>query len=111
VDEVDPIGPKEIYSPGESEMEALSQIIRELNEHFGTEFNDDDKLCIRELEHRLVSHAALEASVRANTLQNAGLTVAIGLPGLRLKFQEDRRPLQGGGQVDKQRAVLPGSIF
>lgn len=72
--EVDPIGPKEIYSLGEAEMEPLSQIIRELNEHFGTEFNDDDKLCIRELEQRLVGNAALEASVRANTLENARLT-------------------------------------
>ena len=40
-----------------------------------------------------------------------GLTVAIGLPGLRLKFQEDRRPLLGGSQVQKQRTILPGSIF
>ena len=74
VNELDPIGPKEIYSLGEAEMEPLSQIIRTLNEHFGTEFTDDDRLCIRELEHRLVGHSALEASVRANTTENARLT-------------------------------------
>lgn len=77
VNELDPIGPKEIYSLGNDEMEPLSQIIRTLNEHFGTEFNEDDRLCIQELEHRLAGNSALEASVRANTPENARLTFDI----------------------------------
>ncbi len=72
--EIDPIGPKEIYSLAHEELEALSQIIQELNEHFGTDFTEDDKLCIREIEQRLAGDAALEASVRVNPPENARLT-------------------------------------
>jgi len=72
--EIDPIGPKEIYSLAHEELEPLSQIIQELNEHFGTDFTEDDKLCIREIEQRLAGDAALEASVRVNPPENARLT-------------------------------------
>jgi type I restriction enzyme R subunit len=72
--EIDPIGPKELYSLGQDEIEPLSQIIQELNEHFGTDFSDDDKLCIREIEQRLATNEALEASVRVNSSENARLT-------------------------------------
>src|SRR5207253_11439700 len=71
---IEPIGPKEVYSPGLEELEPLSQIIQELNEHFGTDFTEDDKVCIREIEQRLASNAALEASVRVNPPENARLT-------------------------------------
>ncbi len=72
--EIEPIGAKEIYALGHDELEPLSQIIQTLNEHFGTDFTDDDKLCIREIEQRLSGHAALEASVRVNPPENARLT-------------------------------------
>ena len=72
--EIDPIGPKELYSLGQDELEPLSQIILALNEHFGTDFSDDDKLCIREIEQRLATNEALEASVRVNPPENARLT-------------------------------------
>jgi type I site-specific restriction-modification system R (restriction) subunit len=75
--EIAPIGPKEIYSLGQDEMEPLSQIIKELNEHFGTDFSEDDKVCIRELEQRLAINEALEASVRVNPPENARLTFDI----------------------------------
>jgi type I restriction enzyme, R subunit len=58
-------------------MEPLSQIIKELNEHFGTDFTEDDKVCIRELEQRLAINEALEASVRVNPPENARLTFDI----------------------------------
>ena len=74
ITEIEPIGPKEIYSLGHDEMEALSQIIQELNEHFGTDFTEEDKLCIREIEQRLAENTALEASVRVNPPENARLT-------------------------------------
>ncbi len=74
VGEVSPIGPKEIYNLPQDELEPLSQIIQELNEHFGTDFSEDDKLCIRELEQRLAGDPALEASVRVNPPENARLT-------------------------------------
>ena len=72
--EIEPIGPKEIYTLGQAELEPLSQIIQELNEHFGTDFTEEDKLCIREIEQRLANNSALEASVRVNPPENARLT-------------------------------------
>jgi type I site-specific restriction-modification system R (restriction) subunit len=72
--EIEPIGSKEIYTLGHDELEPLSQIIQELNEHFGTDFTEDDKLCIREIEQRLADNEALEASVRVNPPENARLT-------------------------------------
>lgn len=54
--------------------ELLSHIIRELNEQFGTDFTDEDRVFIEELESRLATDFALEASVRANTPENARLT-------------------------------------
>ncbi len=71
---LDPIGPKEIYSLGQDEQEPLSKIIQELNEHFGTDFSAEDKICIREIEQRLATSTTLEASVRVNTPENARLT-------------------------------------
>ncbi|HEY6539719.1 MAG TPA: DEAD/DEAH box helicase family protein, partial [Ktedonobacteraceae bacterium] len=77
VGEVSPIGPKEIYNLPLDELEPLSQIISELNEHFGTDFSEDDKLCIRELEQRLAVDTSLQASVRVNPPENARLTFDI----------------------------------
>lgn len=68
-----PTGGSDQISPPE-EKELLSQIIEDLNERFGTEFTDEDRVFIEELENRLVQHAGLEASVRANTPENARLT-------------------------------------
>ncbi|MGI9060144.1 MAG: type I restriction endonuclease subunit R [Ktedonobacteraceae bacterium] len=72
--ELEPIGAKEIYALGQDQFEPLSQIIQAMNEHFGTDFTEDDKLCIREIEQRLSGNAALEASVRVNPPENARLT-------------------------------------
>jgi type I restriction enzyme R subunit len=58
----------------EEDLEPLSQIIRELNERFGTDFKDEDRVFVDELLERLSTDAALEASVRANTPENARLT-------------------------------------
>ena len=74
VGEVSPIGPKEIYNLPQGELEPLSRIIQELNEHFGTDFSEDDKLCIRELEQRLAVDSGLQTSVRVNPPENARLT-------------------------------------
>lgn len=56
------------------EEEPLSRIIQELNDRFGTDFSDEDRVFIEELENRLGHHPGLEASVRANTPENARLT-------------------------------------
>lgn len=72
--DLDPIGSKQNYTIVPDELEPLSQIIKLLNELFGTDFSEEDKVCIRELEVRLAGNAALEASLRANTRENARLT-------------------------------------
>lgn len=57
-----------------SDMETLSVIIKELNERFGTDFTEDDRLVIRELEEHLARIPMLEQTVRVNTPENAMLT-------------------------------------
>ena len=47
---LEPMGPKGIYLPPTEEIEPLSQIIFELNERFGTDFTDEDKVFIEQLE-------------------------------------------------------------
>jgi len=71
---IEPMGPQGDYILSPQRVEPLSQIIRTLNERFGTNFSDEDKLCIRELEERLASNRALDAALRANTRDNARLT-------------------------------------
>jgi Type I site-specific restriction-modification system, R (restriction) subunit and related helicases len=56
------------------ETEALSRILKELNERFGTDFGEDDRVFLEQLEARLAEDPALEASVRVNTPENARLT-------------------------------------
>ncbi len=72
--EVDPIMSKEGYLLLQEELEPLSKIIEELNTHFGTNFSDDDKLCIREIEERLARDPALEMSIQVNPRENARLS-------------------------------------
>ncbi len=72
--EVEPIGVKPLHGQPVEEIEPLSQIIRELNERFGTEFTEEDRVFIQQLEERLEGDPSLTASVRTNTPENARLT-------------------------------------
>jgi len=56
------------------ELEALSQIIQELNQRFGTDFSAEDRLVIRQLEDHLAAIPMLEQTIRVNTPENAMLT-------------------------------------
>lgn len=61
--------------PTKEEQEALSKIIAELNERFGTEFSDEDTVpVIERLEESLNTSLALQNSMRVNTIDNARLT-------------------------------------
>jgi type I restriction enzyme R subunit len=71
---VEPIGAKESHAPGSDLSEPLSQIIRELNERFGTDFSEEDKVFVKLLEEKLAEDVSLVASIRANTPENARLT-------------------------------------
>jgi type I restriction enzyme R subunit len=56
------------------DIEALSEIIKELNQRFGTDFTEEDRLVIRQLEEHLTGNPTLAQSVRVNTPENAMLT-------------------------------------
>ena len=72
--EVTPRDEKPVRDLSEEEKEALSSIIQELNERFGTDFSEADRVSIEELEERLATDSSLAASMRANTQENARLT-------------------------------------
>jgi type I restriction enzyme R subunit len=72
--ELEPISGGNIFKTPPDELEPLSQILKELNERFGTEFAEDDKVFIRQLEEKLAGDAALETSVKVNAPENARLT-------------------------------------
>ncbi len=72
--ELDPMRAKGTYTPSPDEIEALSEILRALNQRFGTDFTEEDKVFIEQLEAKLASDPALEASVRVNPRENARLT-------------------------------------
>ncbi len=72
--ELPPIQPKGAAGGGPEAMEALSRIIEELNQRFGTDFTEEDKVFIEQLERRLAEDPALTASVRVNPPENARLT-------------------------------------
>ncbi len=72
--ELQPIKGGVIFDPPPDPVEPLSAILKELNERFGTDFSEDDKVFIRTLEERLAGDPALEASVKVNTPENARLT-------------------------------------
>lgn len=72
--ELEPIKPKDVEAPLTDQIETLSQIIRELNERFGTAFTDEDRIFIEQLEAKLAGSDALPKAVTANTSDNARLT-------------------------------------
>ena len=72
--EVKPAGAKGERGLSAEELEPLSEIIRELNERFGTDFSEEDRVCVLHLEERLAGDETLIASIRANTPENARLT-------------------------------------
>ncbi len=71
---LEPIGLQGQVTSTPDDLELLSQILRELNRRFGTEFTGEDRVFIQQLEARLEQDPALEASVRVNTRDNARLT-------------------------------------
>ncbi len=65
---------KSAIAPEPKELEPLSQIIQQLNQRFGTDFSDSDKVFIEQLETQLDNSATLKASIRVNSPENARLT-------------------------------------
>ncbi len=72
--ELQPVGPKGSAILFPEDLEPLSLIIRELNERFGANLGENTRASIQQLEAQLAQDPALEASIRANTRDNARLT-------------------------------------
>lgn len=72
--ELEPIGNGGGSGPQPPEVEPLSQIIKEINERFGTDFSEEDRVFIQQLEQKLAKDSALETSIQVNTPENARLT-------------------------------------
>jgi type I restriction enzyme R subunit len=72
--ELPPTGPRGSILPIPEDLEPLSQIIRELNERFGANLGENARTSIQQLEAQLAQDPALEASICANTRDNARLT-------------------------------------
>jgi type I restriction enzyme, R subunit len=55
------------------EKAALSEIIAEINQRFGTDFTEADRVFFAELKTRLVGNESLQASTKGNTRENVQL--------------------------------------
>lgn len=75
------VGPGGRVAEPEDPLEVLSAIIQEINERFGVELTEADRICVEAALRNLELDPALDASVRANTRENAALT-------FRQKFEE-----------------------
>lgn len=62
----------------EDEETALSKIIKEVNERFGTDFNDEDRVILNNLTKRLLESKALAGAVQNNN----------SLDAVKIKFDE-----------------------
>lgn len=71
--QLDPLSDLLASQLNEPEKAALSQIIRELNERFGTEFTEADRVFFAELKTRLANNESLQASAKANTRDSVRL--------------------------------------
>ncbi len=71
---LDPQRSKDQHTPAADAIEPLSQIIHDLNERFGTDFSEEDRVVIAHLVQKLTGDPALATSVQVNTPENARLT-------------------------------------
>jgi type I restriction enzyme, R subunit len=74
VHEVSPITAAGTGSPSAEQLEALSHIIQEINQRFGTDFSEDERVFIERLEIKLDESKPLQASTRVNSPENIRLT-------------------------------------
>jgi type I restriction enzyme, R subunit len=56
------------------QIEPLSEIVQEINQRFGTDFSEDERVFIQHLETKLDNSEPLKASLNVNTLENVKLT-------------------------------------
>ncbi|MFO0718929.1 MAG: type I restriction endonuclease [Candidatus Paceibacterota bacterium] len=70
---IEPMGGGDSKSQTEEEKDALSRIIKEVNERYGTNFNDGDRVILNDLSKRLLESEILQGSVMNNSKDAAKL--------------------------------------
>ena len=59
-----------VGSPTEEIKEKLSKIIKELNDAFGTDFNDDDRVFLGRIKENLLENKDLQSKLENNSKEN-----------------------------------------
>jgi type I restriction enzyme R subunit len=70
---IEPMGGGDAKTLSEDEKDALSRIIKEVNERYGTSFNDGDRVILNDLSKRLLESEVLQGSVMNNSKDAAKL--------------------------------------
>ena len=70
---IDPMNGGGKKAIGEDEKDMLSRIIKEINDRYGTNFNDGDKIILNDLSKRLLQSETLLGSVKNNSKDAAKL--------------------------------------
>ena len=70
---IDPMGSGDGKGVVEDERDALSRIIKEINERYGTNFSDADRVILNDLSKRLLMSEVLQGSVKNNSKDAAKL--------------------------------------
>lgn len=70
---LDPLSSLDSAAIKDPEKAALSEIISEINQRFGTDFTEADRVFFAELKTRLAENESLRASATANTRENVQL--------------------------------------
>ncbi|MFQ5828043.1 MAG: RNA-binding domain-containing protein [Candidatus Methylomirabilia bacterium] len=83
--QLEPMRTRERHDGGEEELEALSQIIAELNERFGLNLGPEHRVTLEQIRDALDQDPGLDASARVNTRENVRLTFD---PKVEDKIQE-----------------------
>ena len=77
------------YKTPKEEEEPLSRIIEEMNDRYGTEFNDTDKVILLRLKNSLENNADLKTSARINSEENFKLSFRHMFDEVLLSFISD----------------------
>ena len=77
--ELPPQVKKKLYHEPEEEIEPLSQIIKELNERFGADLTEEDRVTIGRVLKTLQQDPGLDASARVNRRENVRLSFELKL--------------------------------
>jgi type I restriction enzyme R subunit len=88
---------------------ALSRLIDELNERFGTEFNPSDQLFFDSIKEDALADPALRQAALANTMENFGFVFIKALEGLFIDRIESNEEITAKYMNDKEFRKAVGS--